>query len=109
MQRTEACEVEDTSQWTQSTAQPCPERQFFDAPLLTSLCRLLDRGIVVSSALQCLLTEKEKVILIDESVEDMVAEIARHIEEISDETVSKALLVLAGQICTLRIINRKPA
>jgi len=71
--------------------------------------RLLDRGIAVSSALKELLIETGKVAPVDASIEDVIADIAYHIEQISDETLSKALLALAGQIRTLRIINREPA
>lgn len=71
--------------------------------------RLLDRGIAASSALRGLLTETGKVVPIDESIERVVDDIAHHIEDMSDETVSKALLALAGQIRTLRILNREPS
>jgi hypothetical protein len=40
-------------------------------------------------------------------VERVVEDIARNIEAISDETVAKALLALADQIRTLRILNRE--
>ncbi|MDH2090907.1 hypothetical protein N5K21_19420 [Rhizobium pusense] len=70
--------------------------------------RLLERGLTVSGAMRGLLLETGKLAPFDEALERVVDDIARNIIEMSDETVSKALLALAGQIRTLRILNREP-
>jgi hypothetical protein len=68
---------------------------------------LLERGVATSGALRGLLIKTGKVVPVDESAERVIEDIARHIDEMSDETVSKALLALASQIRTLRILNRE--
>jgi hypothetical protein len=70
---------------------------------------LLERGVTASGALRGLLTKTGKIAPFDEATERVVDDIVRHIEEMSDETVAKALLALASQIRTLRILNREPA
>ncbi|XAZ22433.1 hypothetical protein LVY75_27015 [Sinorhizobium sp. B11] len=69
--------------------------------------RLLERGVTASGALRGLIVKTGKVSPVDESAERVIEDIAQHIDEISDETVAKALLALAGQIRTLRILNRE--
>jgi len=71
--------------------------------------RLLERGVTASGALRGLLVKTGKVAPFDESAERVIDESARHIDEMSDETVAKALLALADQIRTRRILNREPA
>ncbi len=71
--------------------------------------RLLERGVTVSGALRGLLVKTGKVAPFDEAAERVIDDIARNIDQMSDETVSKALLALADQIRTLRILNREPA
>ena len=71
--------------------------------------RLLERGVTTSGALRGLLTKTGKIAPVDESTEQVIEDIAQHIDEMSDETVAKALLALASQIRTLRILNREPA
>lgn len=70
---------------------------------------LLERGVTASGALRGLLVKTGKVAPVDESAERVIKDIARHIDEVSDETVAKALLALASQIRTLRILIREPA
>jgi hypothetical protein len=70
---------------------------------------LLERGVTTSGALRGLLTKTGKVAPFDEATERVVDDIVLHIDEMSDETVAKALLALASQIRTLRILNREPA
>lgn len=70
---------------------------------------LLQRGVATSEALRGLLVKTGKPAPMDASTEEVIEDIARNIGEVSDETVAKALLVLAGQIRTLRILNREPA
>ncbi|MGB8291603.1 MAG: hypothetical protein WCE42_27515 [Rhizobium ruizarguesonis] len=70
--------------------------------------RLLERGVTASGALRRLLVITGKIAPFDESAERVIDDIARNIEAMSDETVSKALLALADQIRTLRILNREP-
>jgi len=70
--------------------------------------RLLERG-TASGALRGLLVKTGKVAPFDEAAERVIDDIARNIDQMSDETVSKALLALADQIRTLRILNREPA
>jgi hypothetical protein len=48
-----------------------------------------------------------KVALFDASSERVIYDIVRHIDRMPDETVAKALLELAAQIRTLRILNRE--
>ncbi|AYD05192.1 hypothetical protein [Neorhizobium sp. NCHU2750] len=69
---------------------------------------LLERGITVSEAMRGLLVKTGKIAPFDEALESVVVDIARNIIEVPDETVSKALLALAGQIRTLRILNHEP-
>ncbi|MFS2154545.1 MULTISPECIES: hypothetical protein [unclassified Rhizobium] len=45
----------------------------------------------------------------DEATERVIDDIAEHIDEMSDETGAKALLAVASQIRTLRILNRETA
>jgi hypothetical protein len=71
--------------------------------------RLLERGVTASGALRGLLLKTGKVAPFDESTETVIEEIVQNIEKVPDETVAKALLTLAGQIRTLRILNREPA
>ncbi|MDM9644849.1 hypothetical protein [Rhizobium sp. S163] len=71
--------------------------------------RLLERGVTASGALRGLLLKTGKIAPFDEATERVVDDIVQHIEEMSDETVAKALLALASQIRTLRILNREPA
>jgi hypothetical protein len=71
--------------------------------------RLLERGVTASGALRGLLVKTGKVAPFDEAAERVIDDIARNIDQMSDETVSKALLALADQIRTLRILNREPA
>ncbi|WP_244557998.1 hypothetical protein [Rhizobium hainanense] len=71
--------------------------------------RLLERGVTASGALRGLLLKTGKVAPFDASTEAVVGEIVENLEEMSDETVAKALLALASQIRTLRILNREPA
>jgi hypothetical protein len=54
-----------------------------------------------------MLTKTGKVAPVDEAAERVIEDIAEHIDEMSDETVAKALLALASQIRTLRILNRE--
>ncbi|WP_197729895.1 hypothetical protein [Rhizobium ruizarguesonis] len=70
--------------------------------------RLLERGVTASGALRRLLVITGKIAPFDESAERVIDDMARSIEKMSDETVAKALLALAGQIRTLRILNREP-
>lgn len=70
--------------------------------------RLLERGVTASGALRGLLQKTGKIAPFDGSTECVVGEIIHNIERIPDETVAKALLALAGQIRTLRILNREP-
>jgi len=70
---------------------------------------LLERGVTASGALRGLLVKTGKVAPIDEAAERVIQEIASNIEQMSDETVSKAMLALAAQIRTMRILNREPA
>jgi hypothetical protein len=70
--------------------------------------RLLDRGVTTSGALRSLLLKTGKNVPFDEAMERVVDDIVRNIDEVSDETVAKALLALASQIRTLRILNREP-
>jgi hypothetical protein len=71
--------------------------------------RLLERGVAASGALRGLLIKTGKVAPMDEAAERVIEDIAEHIDEMSDETVAKALLALASQIRTLRILNREAA
>lgn len=71
--------------------------------------RLLERGVSTSGALRGLLLKTGKPAPVDEPTERVIEDIAQHIDEMSDETVAKALLALASQIRTLRILNREPA
>ncbi|MBW9116920.1 hypothetical protein JNB88_25180 [Rhizobium cauense] len=71
--------------------------------------RLLERGVTASGALRELLTKTGKNSPFDEATERVIGDIANNIEAMSDETVAKALLALADQIRTLRILNREPA
>jgi hypothetical protein len=68
--------------------------------------RLLERGVTASGALRGLLLKTGKAAPLDGSTE---VEIVENLEERSDETVAKALLALASQIRTLRMLNREPA
>jgi hypothetical protein len=70
---------------------------------------LLERGVTVSGTLRGLLSKTGKVVPCDGSTEQVIEDIARNIEAMSDETVAKALLTLAEQIRTLRILNRERA
>ncbi|WP_296434652.1 MULTISPECIES: hypothetical protein [unclassified Rhizobium] len=70
---------------------------------------LLQRGVATSAALRGLLAKTGKISPMDESTERVVEDIARNIGEMSEDTVRKALLALAGQIRELRILNREPA
>ncbi|MBB3543432.1 hypothetical protein [Rhizobium sp. BK399] len=70
--------------------------------------RLLERSIAASSALRDLLVKNGKIFPIDASTEQVIDDIARNVELMSDETVAKALLTLADQIRTLGILNREP-
>lgn len=70
--------------------------------------RLLERGIKVSGAMRGLLGKTGKLAPFDEAWESVLVHIARNIIEMPDETASKALLALAGQIRTLRILNHEP-
>lgn len=70
--------------------------------------RLLECGVRASGALRGLLVKTGKVAPFDEAAERVIDDIACHIDEMSDETVAKALLALADQIRTLRILNREP-
>ncbi len=69
--------------------------------------RLLERGVLASSTLRGLLVKAGTVAPFDESAERVIDDIARHVEEMSDDTVAKALLSLAHQIRTLRILNKE--
>ncbi|WP_018900702.1 hypothetical protein [Rhizobium sp. 2MFCol3.1] len=71
--------------------------------------RLLERGVAASGALRGLLTKTGKVAPLDEAAERVIEDIAEHIDEVPDETVAKALLALASQMRTLRILNRETA
>ncbi|MDR7145512.1 hypothetical protein [Rhizobium sp. BE258] len=71
--------------------------------------RLLKRGVTASGALRGLLSKTGKVVPFDRSTEYVIGEIARNLEKMPDETVAKELLALAGQIRTLRILNREDA
>lgn len=71
--------------------------------------RLLERGVTASGVLRALLVRTGKVAPFDEATERVIGDIARNVEMMPDETVSKALLALAAQIRTLRILNREPA
>lgn len=71
--------------------------------------RLLERGVTVSGAMRGLLLQTGKVAPFDEALERVIDNIALNIIEMSDETVSKALLALADQIRTLRILNHERA
>jgi hypothetical protein len=70
--------------------------------------RLLESGVTASGALRGLLVRTGKVAPFDEAAERVIGDIARNVEMMPDETVSKALLALAAQIRTLRILNREP-
>lgn len=70
---------------------------------------LLEKGVTASGALRGLLVKTGKVAPVDESAERVIQDIAQHIDEMSDETVTKALLALAARIRTMRILNREPA
>ncbi|WP_019280358.1 hypothetical protein [Rhizobium grahamii] len=61
-----------------------------------------------SGSLKGLLVKNGKIVAFDGTVERVIGEIARNVEAMSDETVAKALLALADQIRTLRILNREP-
>ncbi|WP_413708618.1 hypothetical protein [Rhizobium sp. Rhizsp82] len=71
--------------------------------------RLLERGMTASGALRSLLLKTGKPAPSDEPTGRVIEDIAQHIEEMSDETVAKALLALASQIRTLRILNQERA
>ena len=71
--------------------------------------RLLERGMTASGALRGLLLKTGKPAPSDEPTGRVIEDIAQHIEEMSDETVAKALLALASQIRTLRILNQERA
>ncbi|MGV2102852.1 hypothetical protein ACQZ5H_24425 [Rhizobium sp. 21-4511-3d] len=71
--------------------------------------RLLERGMTTSGALRGLLLKTGKPAPSDEPTGRVIGDIAQHIEEMSDETVAKALLALASQIRTLRILNQERA
>lgn len=71
--------------------------------------RLLERGVTASGALRGLLVRTGKVAPFDEAAEQVIGDIARNVEMMPDETVSQALLALAAQIRTLRILNREQA
>ena len=75
---------------------------------LTERRRLLERGVTAASALRGLLVRTGKVAPFDEAAEQVIGDIARNVENMPDETVAKALLALAAQIRTLRILNREP-
>jgi hypothetical protein len=77
---------------------PLPERRL-----------LLERGVTASGALRGLLVNTGKVAPVDESAERVIQDIAQHIDEMSEETVAKAMLALAAQIRTMRILNREPS
>lgn len=62
----------------------------------------------MSGAMRGLLLKTGKIAPFDEALESVVIDIASNIVEMPDETVSKALLALAGQIRALRILNREP-
>lgn len=68
---------------------------------------LLRRGVSASRALRRLLSTTGKVAHIDEAAERVIEDIADNIALMSDETVSKAMLALAAQIRTMRILNRE--
>lgn len=69
---------------------------------------LLERGVTASGALRGLLVKTGMVAPVDEAAERVIQEIASNIEQMSDETVAKAMLACAAQIRTMRILNREP-
>lgn len=71
--------------------------------------RLLERGVTASGALRGLLSKTGKMVPFDGSTDYVIGEIARNLERLPDETVAKALLALAAQIRTLRILNKENA
>ncbi len=71
--------------------------------------RLLGRGVTASGALRGLLLKTGKIAPFDDATERVVDDIVQHTEEMSDETVAKALLALTSQIRTLRILSGEPA
>lgn len=71
--------------------------------------RPLERGAAASEALRGLLTKSGEVAPMGDADERVIEDIALHIDEVSDETVARALLALASQISTLRILNRQMA
>lgn len=70
---------------------------------------LLQKGVAASGALRGLLVKTGKVAPVDRSAERVVEDISRNVEALSDETIAKALLALADQIRTMRILNREDA
>ena len=71
-------------------------------------CLLLEKGVSASGALRGLLVKTGKVAPVDDAAERVIQYIASNIEQMSDETVSKAMLALAAQLRTMRILNREP-
>lgn len=71
--------------------------------------RLLQRGVAASEALRGLLLKTGKIAPLDRSAERVIEDIANDVEHMANETVAKALLALANQIRTLRILNKERA
>jgi hypothetical protein len=67
---------------------------------------LLRKGVTASEALREFLIKTGKVAPLDRSAELVIKGFASNKEAMTDETVAKALLTLADQIRTMRIVNR---